>query len=233
MEKRTKQYFRIVRKGDETFVLDEDSKMLPADKAKQIAQDILDTVDQPIYVYVGYHRKSNLFKIGMSKNPEQRRRTLGIKLYHVIKCDRFGEYSAANVETQLHDFFGVMGKHVEGEWFQLQQYDLQVLKLMKTGKDATYYFDWIVREIREHYRAFMYPLSDAQISTLMEQIKYTDYVSYVAGVYTLHHAIHTYIQVGNSERAEKLKQFAKHLNAENETERETKSQPTHGIVSPK
>ncbi|TCI90025.1 GIY-YIG nuclease family protein [Tenacibaculum sp. M341] len=75
------------------------------------------------YLYLMLNEDTNLFKIGYSKNPIFREKTLqseepNIFTIKIWECDK-------NIETKLHKLFN--NKRVRGEWFNLNIEDLTIL----------------------------------------------------------------------------------------------------------
>jgi hypothetical protein len=80
----------------------------------------------PGYVYV-LKSQSGAYKIGRSKNPEDRVRTFGVKLPFQIEFELLirSEYHR-KLERDLHKRFA--DKRLEGEWFQLSPEDIEALR---------------------------------------------------------------------------------------------------------
>ena len=80
------------------------------------------------YVYI-VQADNGLFKIGKARKPKERVQQLGIKLPYeldVVLLLESGDYS--KLEATLHQRFA--SKRVAGEWFALDEKDLQVIKEM-------------------------------------------------------------------------------------------------------
>jgi hypothetical protein len=81
------------------------------------------------YVYVIRGRDDGLFKIGLTVDPAKRLQTFqtarpDLQFEHLIRCrDRY------NAERRLHEQFA--RKRRQGEWFQLDNRDLETLKRIK------------------------------------------------------------------------------------------------------
>ncbi|MBC7810224.1 MAG: GIY-YIG nuclease family protein [Burkholderiales bacterium] len=136
MNPKSERFYRIVERNNETLIVDLDGNVIDPHKMEQLASSIITTKRQPLYVYIGGREHDKLYKIGMTRNIERRSKQLGIKVIQTIQCDRFGTYSAANVEKQLHAIMNALGCHVEGEWFQLDSFDIQFLAQFRTPKDV-------------------------------------------------------------------------------------------------
>lgn len=95
-------------------------------KAERKAQGHAKLWPKPGYVYL-VQGPPGLYKIGKSKDPEDRVRTFGVKLpfevdlIHTIQC---ADYTAA--EKALHLRFA--DKRSEGEWFALADEDVETIK---------------------------------------------------------------------------------------------------------
>ena len=78
----------------------------------------------PAYVYV--MECASVYKIGVSKHPEYRRKELNERPYplRIVLKSRLTE-NAYNIEKDLHEFFDC--KRVEGEWFTLDKNDLEYI----------------------------------------------------------------------------------------------------------
>jgi hypothetical protein len=132
----SKRFYRIVERSNETLIVDLDGNIIDPHKMEQLASSIINTKRQPLYVYVGIRERDNLYKIGMTRNIERRSKQLGIEIIQTIQCDRFGTYSAFNVEKHLHAIMKALGCHIEAEWFQLDPVDLRLLSEFKSSKDV-------------------------------------------------------------------------------------------------
>lgn len=79
-----------------------------------------------MYIYI--MKCSSFYKIGYSKNPENRLKTvrthnpLDVKIIATLKTDNYIE-----LERELHDLF--YNKRARGEWFELKEDDLLTLKI--------------------------------------------------------------------------------------------------------
>jgi hypothetical protein len=119
------EYFRIkVGENGKTFVVDEEGNKIPPERHRAIANQIIETVDEDAYVYVGYSPTKMLYKIGVTGNIERREKELGIDIFFMIKCEPWGDYSPFTLEKLLHRIFTKLGQHIEGEWFELDGIDL-------------------------------------------------------------------------------------------------------------
>lgn len=69
---------------------------------------------------------NGLYKIGMSKTPKIRIRTLGVCLpFDLVTVCLIGSDDYITLEQELHDVFA--SKRVRGEWFRLNNDDLEWL----------------------------------------------------------------------------------------------------------
>ena len=93
------EYFRIkIGDNGKTFVVDEEGNRIPPERHREIANQIIETVDEDAYVYVGYSPTKMLYKIGVSGNPDRREKELGIEIYVTIKC-RLSRFSCGKCRT--------------------------------------------------------------------------------------------------------------------------------------
>ena len=89
--------------------------------------------NEACYVYFMLDTKNGYYKIGISNEPEWREKTLqsekpSIKL---IASKKFvNRRIAANIEKALHDSYSHRRKR--GEWFQLDQEDIEEIKITLT-----------------------------------------------------------------------------------------------------
>lgn len=80
------------------------------------------------YMYIYLINCSYFYKIGFSKNPQNRLKTikthnpLKVTLFATLKTDKYIE-----LEKELHDLFS--SKRTNGEWFELKNDDLTKLKI--------------------------------------------------------------------------------------------------------
>jgi len=83
-----------------------------------------DLVINEKYVYLMYDRNTGYYKIGISKDPKHREKTLQsekptIELFHKFKSNK-------ETETILHSMFDK--KRIRGEWFNLNSNDVEYIK---------------------------------------------------------------------------------------------------------
>jgi predicted GIY-YIG superfamily endonuclease len=75
------------------------------------------------YVYLISDSNTYTYKIGISKNPETRVKTLQtgndnkLKIIHKVECEYFND-----VETALHNKYKIF--KINGEWFELNDEDV-------------------------------------------------------------------------------------------------------------
>lgn len=74
------------------------------------------------------------YKIGKSKNMEQRNKLFSVKMsFHFDYVFRERITSYHNLEIKLHELFS--DKHINGEWFELSEDDItQILEILKEYK---------------------------------------------------------------------------------------------------
>lgn len=78
------------------------------------------------YLYLMYEASSGFYKIGVSKNPNRRERTLQSQKPDIkmLYNTRFTKKKAFSIEQKLHRLFDL--KRVRGEWFSLTDEDLNI-----------------------------------------------------------------------------------------------------------
>ena len=84
--------------------------------------------DESVHVYLMYDESTNLYKIGVSNNPKYREKTLQgeiPKIKTIVSREFKDRKLSLIMEKTLHDYFKT--KHVRGEWFDLNEYDLEKL----------------------------------------------------------------------------------------------------------
>jgi hypothetical protein len=102
-----------------------------------------------VWIYLLWERRSNLVKIGFTKDLEQRRTSIFYDEKAKGHCEPELQYLFAfkhvkQMECMLHDF--AAHRRVRGEWFKLHLPDLMYLMLfasgheMKMGKNLSYCF---------------------------------------------------------------------------------------------
>lgn len=85
---------------------------------------------KPGFVYLIRSEKTKLYKIGRATNPQRRLQTLArddksLNLMHVIPCHNF-----VCAELDLHEDYDE--KRMTGEWFDLSDHDVEVIKAIKS-----------------------------------------------------------------------------------------------------
>lgn len=81
------------------------------------------------FVYVMQNRRNGLFKIGFSKNPSFREKTLQSEEPEVEMI--FAYKGSIEIEKKIHDRYSK--KRIRGEWFSLREEDLASIELMIDG----------------------------------------------------------------------------------------------------
>lgn len=116
---------------------DEDSRRAAAD-AELLRRSRFTT-----FVYIMEDRRKNLFKIGRSKTPGKRERTLQSEVPETML--RFSIPAEETHEKELHARFA--HRRIRGEWFELSEDDLvEVVNFLKANGDAdrvTADFQWL------------------------------------------------------------------------------------------
>jgi hypothetical protein len=78
------------------------------------------------FVYL-IQSSTGFYKIGRTKNPDDRLRTFGIKLpFEVDYVCTIPTEDMIGLETQLHNQF--RDRRINGEWFDLSKYDVEYIK---------------------------------------------------------------------------------------------------------
>jgi hypothetical protein len=122
------QYFRLIIKSDgSAYIQNIDGSNVEPEAARTICNKIEATANTPAYVYVGYDKWNECYKIGWSRDPEKRGQRLGIDILFTYECELWGKYSARKFECLLHYLFKQAQTHLEGEWFNLQAWDVWLL----------------------------------------------------------------------------------------------------------
>ena len=81
------------------------------------------------FVYVMQNRRNGFFKIGFSKKPSFREKTLQSEEPEVEMI--FAYKGTIELEKKIHDKYS--RKRIRGEWFSLNEEDLESIKLMLEG----------------------------------------------------------------------------------------------------
>lgn len=85
--------------------------------------------DRVGFVYVMQNRRNGLFKIGFSKRPSFREKTLQSEEPEVEMI--FAYKGSIEIEKKIHDKYSK--KRIRGEWFNLSKEDLASIELMIDG----------------------------------------------------------------------------------------------------
>jgi len=95
-----------------------------APKYKIIGKKSIEKVGFETFIYLIHNKRNGYYKIGMSKNPKVRERTLQAEepdLEIIYKC-----LCSSLMERKLHDMF--KAKRLRGEWFRLSTEDVEQIK---------------------------------------------------------------------------------------------------------
>jgi len=85
------------------------------------------------YVYL-LLADNGVYKIGASENPKRRGRELGIKLpYALVQVHLIPTDDMVTTEQILHGWFAE--KRLDGEWFELDADDVELIKTIENGAD--------------------------------------------------------------------------------------------------
>lgn len=140
-----KTFYRVVERNGETVIVDLDGKLVNPHEMKRLASHIIETIERPMYVYIGVRHSDGMYKIGKTGNVDRRAKELDIEIIHTLACKRFGDCSAVAVESHLHRLFTAMGRHETGEWFRLNLHDVS---LVMSFKDAEFITDGIASMLK-------------------------------------------------------------------------------------
>ncbi len=107
---------------------------IAADKAAAMELELLRKSKFNCFVYLMEDLRNKCFKIGKSKTPGKRERTLQSEVPQIVM--RFSIPAEEAHEKQLHEHFS--NKRKRGEWFELSNDDLAwIVTYMKTNGDAS------------------------------------------------------------------------------------------------
>jgi hypothetical protein len=127
--------FTISIQNGRVVILDEKGKRLDRESAYVVIELLKRTYKPAAYIYLGYSTKRQLHKIGVSKNPTERAKKLGLRLIHVIPS--YSRPDALFVEQELCSKFQRQGKCVSGEeWFNLEVEDVADFKKFRSAADC-------------------------------------------------------------------------------------------------
>lgn len=164
-----KHYQVVIKDDGKTFVrsLDGAGQVSP-DESKSIGEKIVSTATEPSYVYIGYQASTNRHKIGLSIKPPRRAKELDIEILHTVKCQSWGDHSARRLERCFHDFFRLMGKHIEGEWFHLSGFDVWNLKIHDNSENGAIHrwYQWILEYMTLYAKTF----NEAQLPDPLQMV---------------------------------------------------------------
>jgi hypothetical protein len=129
------KYYRIKVDGIKAYIVDDENNPLEPEFCEEIANRLLHTATTPVYLYLAtaLADPDDLWKIGISIEPERRARELNAILECCFPCPEWGEISAKAIETALHNVYSLAGKHVKGEWFKLTRYDTNFIAKLQKG----------------------------------------------------------------------------------------------------
>lgn len=119
-------YTIAVRPDGEMIVLDQDGYIADRASIREIVTTLDKAYPEVYYVYAGKRPKIREYKIGISKEPKARAARLGIELFHLIEC--LSERQARDVERHMHAKFIENGNYLDGEWFILDDPDVELIK---------------------------------------------------------------------------------------------------------
>ena len=109
----------------------------------------------PQYLYVFYNPITNLYKVGITKDPEERIRKLscqaGVKLISVFEKwqEPDFDFKPKLMESFIHDIFKNNKK--EGEWFQLSSRELVQLRRFLWDTDEGLSYDYFINSKYKQY----------------------------------------------------------------------------------
>lgn len=94
-------------------------------------QELKQSNKEKVFVYLMRDRKTKLIKIGYSKNPKQREKSLQVANPEIKLIKHYSAFLSD--EKQLHKLFSA--KKIVGEWFDLSASDLQQIDVYFEGKE--------------------------------------------------------------------------------------------------
>jgi hypothetical protein len=134
---------QAARKAKEAAALEEEERKRVEDQRVAENLETLKKSAFDTFVYLMEDLRNGAFKIGRSKTPSKRERTLQSEAPSVVL--RLAIPSDERHEKQLHAHFN--GKHLRGEWFSLTADELMwIVSFLKTNGDsarATVDHDWL------------------------------------------------------------------------------------------
>jgi hypothetical protein len=80
---------------------------------------------RPTFIYLVRHERNGLVKIGRSKTPDARERTLQSEEPHNIMI--FSAQGDSSLELELHNHYA--NHRIRGEWFRLSEEQVEEIKL--------------------------------------------------------------------------------------------------------
>ena len=102
------------------------------------ADELAPATGIPGVIYVAYG--DGYYKIGTSRNVAKRIQSFNsslpfkVTLVHTIDAD-----DASTLERHLHRFYRAAGKHINGEWFRLDDADVAALKAIRAPISSVHY----------------------------------------------------------------------------------------------
>jgi hypothetical protein len=89
---------------------------------------------KPTFIYLVLDERTGYIKIGQSKNPSARERTLQSEKPHVTMI--FSNLGDAELEQELHQEYARF--RIRGEWFKLTEDQVESIKIRIMGSDQTF-----------------------------------------------------------------------------------------------
>ena len=165
MKNGKKTYFRVCLvtydDSDESEMFAEYIDGTKIDPELQIVmgEALIEQAETHEYVYIGMSLNSDQkgYKIGKTNNIRRRERELNMKVIHSIECDAWGDCSAVALESLLHKLYTYSDLKISGEWYDLTEWDIELLRVF-LGRDL----DFVAK--RDIFRAFQYAINNLQVA---------------------------------------------------------------------
>lgn len=135
--------YRIVLSEMGIKLCSDDGSSLNYNEARELIDELDRAYPKPSIVYVLRNPQSGFYKIGYTSNPINKRVSQiqsreQINNLDVINIyERHNAAEARELESYLHNHY--QDNHVYGEWFDLDSFDIAVLKQMQIKADDWYY----------------------------------------------------------------------------------------------
>jgi T5orf172 domain len=121
-------------------ILDADGNPCPQDECRKLATRLSETYAPGAHVYIGKkimredpRSSTDIYKIGMTTDLVKRQQQLKIRYIHIIPCPDWK--SAQLAESILLQYFDDWAYRITGEWFWLDEEDLELIESFKNSDD--------------------------------------------------------------------------------------------------